>query len=221
VRQFEFGGSASYQEARTADPALDGRVVDRRGTLFQSTEFESGDEVNVSYEARFERLTEPFEIREGIVVPPGDYDQDFALIEATAWESRRVSGGVLGGAGALYDGRLTSVGAELRVRVNEHVTIETEWTENRVRLPFGDFDTTLAIARLNYGLTPRLFGSALVQWNNETDDLDLNLRLDFIHHPGADLFLVYNESRNTPRAPGEPATLLREGIAKLTWMFQF
>ena len=67
----------------------------------------------------------------------------------------------------------------------------------------------------------RLFGSALLQWNGETDDLDLNLRLDFIHHPGADLFLVYNESRSVPRTPGEPHTRFREGIAKLTWLLQF
>lgn len=221
VRQFEFGGSAGYQEARTSDASLDGRVLDREGSLFHATEFESGDKLNASFEARFERLTEAFEIREGIVIPPGDYDQDLASVEAATWESRRVSGGVRGGYGAFYDGRLTTFGARLRVRVNAHATIETEWTENWVRLPVGDFDTRLAIARVNYGFTSRLFGSALVQWNDETDDLDLNLRVDFIHHPGADLFLVYNEARNTPRAPGEPATRLREGIAKLTWMFQF
>jgi len=167
------------------------------------------------------RLTEEFEIFDGVIIPPGDYDNTDAEVEFAAWRSRPVSGFFFAGAGDFYDGTRRRLGAGVVVRFNKHVELDTSYRVNRVRLPFGDFDTNLWVTRVQYGFTPRLFGSALVQWNDVTDDIDLNLRLDWIHHPGADLFIVYNQSSNTDRLPGEPQTNFRQGIVKLTWLFQF
>ena len=42
----------------------------------------------------------------------------------------------------------------------------------------------------------QLFFSAYVQYNVSTDQLVTNLRVNFVHAPRSDLFVVYNERRD-------------------------
>jgi hypothetical protein len=62
-------------------------------------------------------------------------------------------------------------------------------------LPRGAFIAEVSSLRAVYAFTTRLFVSALVQHNSLDRKLVTNLRLGFIHRPGSDLFLVFNEDR--------------------------
>ncbi|MGH7454274.1 MAG: hypothetical protein ACRENG_23165, partial [bacterium] len=70
-----------------------------------------------------------------------------------------------------------------------------DYDRNEVDLPEGKLDTDLFALRLNLAFSTRLFFNTLLQYNSETNELSSNLRLNFIHSPGSDLFIVYNESR--------------------------
>ncbi len=66
----------------------------------------------------------------------------------------------------------------------------------------------------------KLFASALLQYDNFSKDLQANIRIDWIHTPGSDLFLVFNTSYTfddhvTFR---EDALNDRVGVAKLTYL---
>ena len=161
------------------------------------------------------------EISEGIIIPPGEYNNATIDISFDSFRGRRLS--VFGNAnhGNFFDGHRSAVGGGLTSRFNSHLTASARWSHNRVRMPYGDFDTNLFITTLDFAFTPDLFGGALIQWNDVSDTLDFNLRLDFIHTPGSAHFLVYNQSMNTDRGPGEGRTNSRGGIAKVTYLFQF
>ena len=45
-----------------------------------------------------------------------------------------------------------------------------------------------------------MFASALLQYNSSSDSLSANLRLRWEYSPGSELFVVYNEDRNTTRS---------------------
>ena len=168
-------------------------------------------------------MTQDFLIaeREGVVIPAGDYQNTAAELNFSTFSGRRTSGFGLFNYGAFFDGRQKTLGGGITARFSAHLSVNTGATLNRVRLPGGTFERTLWITRVNYGLSPSLFGGALIQWNTETNDLDLNLRLDFIHTPGSDLFVVYNESLNTDRERETPRSNSRAGIVKLTYLFHF
>ena len=57
-------------------------------------------------------------------------------------------------------------------------------------------------------MTPLMFVSALVQYNSAINAVSTNARLRWEYQPGSELFVVYNEERNTlaPRIsqPREP-----------------
>ena len=82
-------------------------------------------------------------------------------------------------------------------------------------------DARRARQRFNVSFSPNLALNSFIQYVDTEDLISMNTRFNWIYKPGADLFIVYNQSTNTDRLPGEPQTNFRQGIVKLTWMFQF
>ena len=65
---------------------------------------------------------------------------------------------------------------------------------NRVRLPEGNFSTSLFAGRMNYNFSRKLLTSALVQLNSAARLSLINVRLRYIYRPNSDLFVIYNQS---------------------------
>ena len=58
---------------------------------------------------------------------------------------------------------------------------------------------------------------SLVQWNGDTDEVNMNIRLNFIHKPGSDLFVVYSERRLVEGL--ETGIMDRTVAVKFTYLF--
>ncbi len=54
--------------------------------------------------------------------------------------------------------------------------------------------TNLFRQRLTLALTPDLSTAAFVQWSDAAELLSMNVRLNWSYRPGADVFLVFNET---------------------------
>ena len=67
---------------------------------------------------------------------------------------------------------------------------------NAIDLPDGDFSADVYSGRATYAASTRFFTSAYVQYNALTDVVVTNLRINYIHAPLSDLFLVYTERRD-------------------------
>jgi hypothetical protein len=50
-------------------------------------------------------------------------------------------------------------------------------------------------AQIKYAYSTKLYFGAYVQYNAATDQVVTNLRMNFVHAPLSDLFIVYNERR--------------------------
>ena len=64
-------------------------------------------------------------------------------------------------------------------------------------MPEGSFSTELITTRTTYTATPQMFVSTLIQYNSSNDSLGVNLRFRWEYQPGSELFVVYNEQRDT------------------------
>jgi hypothetical protein len=215
VRQYTF----LYNPLTITDTT--GLLITRDNLWLAESNFQSGDTLGATYEEPFERLILPFEIFPGVVVPPGDYPMQQASVYANTFQGRRLWSDFTALSGSFYGGRKTTLTEALTAKFSPHFSIETHYEWDKVRLPEGDFDVNLWITRFNVAVSPKLFGSALLQINDVTDDIDLNLRVDWIHHPGSDLFFVYDESRNLRPRIDEPTVNLRDATLKLTYLFHF
>ena len=110
-----------------------------------------------------------------------------------------------------------SFGGGLGVTPNYHLAIDLSYSRNDVTLPTGAFTTDLVGMRLVYAFTGRASLNAFVQYNADTHQVSSNIRFNFIHHPLSDLYVVYNDRRDT--SLGE--LVERSLIVKLTNLFDF
>ena len=108
----------------------------------------------------------------------------------------------------------------VRVNVGIRVSIEPTYSLNSVTLHNGGFTTTLAGLRVTYTVTPLVFVSVLVQYNSSTSAASTNARLRWEYRPGSELFVVYNDERDTA-ASLVPALRNRAVIVKVNRLLRF
>lgn len=130
VRQWFLGNDHQYFTDRH------GRVQSQNNSFGPAIVFHNGAVLFGGWQNTAEGLTEPFEIREGIVIPEGTYRFDEASVQYLDNRSRAVSlsGGLT--VGGFYDGRIASLNLAGRVRPHGRLTLEIEYFRNRVRLPW-------------------------------------------------------------------------------------
>jgi len=73
--------------------------------------------------------------------------------------------------------------------------------------------------RASWAFSTRLVTRAYVQYNSLDQKWITNLRLHFIHRPGSDLYIVFNDEQGEEDAPGR---LIGRGLAiKGSWLIRF
>jgi hypothetical protein len=209
-----------YFEARTeAYTGLDGRL-DWMWNGFDLFSFRtrSDDVLSVYADARYERLDEPFEIRPGVFIPAEEHSFGDLGIWMETNASRAISASGWVQKGGFYDGDRLAHGMSLRLRPGRHFRSESSWDRHHVELPGGTFDTNLFRQRLTLALTPDLSTAAFVQLNDAAELLSMNVRFNWSYRPGADVFLVFNETWDAPGF-GRRTERDRQAVLKLTWLF--
>jgi hypothetical protein len=216
VRKFRYQVSAE-----TFDNHL-GQMESRERKGEFEIEFQNSDKIHVDYENGYELLTVPFTVSPGVTIPVGGYDNNALRLAYDAGQQRIASGTWFVEAGPFYDGTRTSYGySSARVRVTQQLSVEPGVQINHVTLPYGEFTTRLVSARTTYTLTPMVFVSGLVQFNSSNNSLGTNVRLRWEYQPGSELFVVYNEGRDTQQ-PGSFADLQNRSIVvKINRLFRF
>jgi hypothetical protein len=123
--------------------------------------------------------------------------------------------------GTFYNGHKTTLTvARGRAKITNQFSAEPTYAFNRVTLTQGRFTNHLLGSRVTYTMTPLMFVSALVQYNSGTNSVSTNARLRWEYQPGSELFVVYNEDRNT-LTRGFPEIANRAFIVKFNRLFRF
>ena len=206
----------------------DGELQSRQAGSHAGLEFESGESVEFNLDSRFERLHGPASIS-GRVLSPGDYRFTSYELGAKTNDSRMFSAFLYGSTGSFWGGDRNGVRTGVSLKTGPHLTIGAQVSRNEVSLPVadGDFTTTLFALNLQGAVSRKLFAGVLVQWDNLSKELQANIRVDWIHTPGSDLFLVLDTGYITddsldPRLdPQFDPWTRRTAVAKLTWLKAF
>ena len=214
VRRLNFQGSLDY----ISD--TEGTLETRLGVAGLLVEFENSDQSEISYRRNLEFLAEPFEISDGVVLPVGTYRFQEIFYRYGLGFQRKLSGNLFFVAGTFYDGERIGAGYNGRAELTERLSLEPGIQFNRVDLVEGNFTTELLTARVNYSFSPRVFLSALLQYNSTDDAVGANIRFRWEYQPGSDLFVVYTDGRDI-LTPGFPRLLNRNLVIKLTKLFRF
>jgi hypothetical protein len=197
----------------------DGRGLESRYQDFHLPfNFHDGGFLEIGVNPNVEEIREAFPINRslGINVPPGRYEfNEYFFLWRTnsaapfSFETRLSTG-------EFYDGDRRGYTVGPAFRINEHLNASVNLQINDIEVSTGSFVSKLVSSRVNYNFNTRMFVNALVQYNTDSRQLSSNLRLNIIHRPLSDFFLVYNE-RHDERAD----RIDRAFIAKMTYLFAF
>ena len=105
------------------------------------------------------------------------------------------------------------------MNLSPQLSVEPSLSVNWVDLVEGTFTTELVGSRVTYTMTPRMFVSALLQYNSASNAVAANVRLRWEYRPGSEIFVVYNEQRDT-LARSFPGLANRALILKINRLFR-
>jgi hypothetical protein len=192
IRKYVYDAAIEYIENGA------GRLESRERAAEFALEFQSSDRLSLNYTNSFEFLTRPFPIGPLVLPAGGTYQFDTFRVGYNIGQQRRAAANLTAEFGTFYSGHKTTLSAARgRVPITNQLSVEPTYSFNRVTLDEGEFTTHLAGSRVTYSMTPLMFVSALMQYNSGIDAVSTNARFRWEYRPGSELFVVYNEERNT------------------------
>jgi hypothetical protein len=214
VRKLYWTGSMAYIENGA------GRLETRDADAEFAIDFHNSDRFELAYGDTYEFLPLPFRIAPGVTLPVGGYDFASLRTAFILGQQRRLSGSVSAEHGTFYDGYKTTIGVSRgRLNLTPQLSVEPSFSINWVDLVEGSFTTKLVGSRVTYTMTPRMFASALLQYNSGNNVVAANVRWRWEYRPGSELFVVFNEERDT-LTRRFPALSNRSLIFKINRLFR-
>jgi hypothetical protein len=155
---------------------------------------ESGDRYEVNVVPTGERLVEPFEIADGVVIPPGAYHWNRYRLEAQFASKRQVSGQLTWWFGDFYSGTLDEYIATASWKPSPLFIVELNATRNVGRLAEGDFTQQVVGTRFRVNVSSNLQFNSYVQYDNDSESIGSNTRVRWTFSPVGEAFVVYNHN---------------------------
>ena len=186
-------------------------IANDKGSLFRSADWQTawfewrvfgGDRQNGDhFEVNFQRLmdapTDSFTIFRGVVIPPGRYWWSRYELQYFMNPGRPLSFGAFVNWGQFYGGHSTDLELSAAWRGGGHIIVSTDLTRTKAQLPVGAFTAVLSASRLEYDFNTRTSLLAFVQYDNENERVDFNMRFHWIPVIGDDVYVVWNSGFTT------------------------
>ena len=214
VRKFFSSGSMAYLTNGA------GRLETRESIGEFAIEFQNSDRLTVNVNDTYEFLPRRFTIAPGVTLPVGGYHFDTVHVQMNFGQHRKMSGNVAADRGTFYSGHKTAISlGRGRTSLGSRLSVEPAYLFNWVDLAEGSFASQLIGGRVTHTMTPLMFTSALLQYNSSNHSVSANVRLRWEYRPGSELFVVFNEDRDT-LARRLPALADRSLIVKINRLFR-
>lgn len=154
-----------------------------------------GDSVSMSANFNKDVLTAPFRIVPGVVISAGEYDFSNYSFNVRSAGFRKLSGRFGYQQGSFYSGDQTRITAGLTWVPSPKIRTNIGYTLSDVDLPEGRFITRLLTSSFDYIFSNSLSLVNLVQYDNVSEVLGLNMRLHWVPAEGQEFFLVLNHNQ--------------------------
>lgn len=101
--------------------------------------------------------------------------------------------------GGFYNGNKLTLSAEANYRIQPIANLALNIAYNRIQFPVGFGDTQLLLIgpRIEFTFTRSLFFTTFLQFNTQTQNFNINNRLQWRFAPMSDVFLVFTDNMDT------------------------
>ncbi|HMA39290.1 MAG TPA: DUF5916 domain-containing protein [Gemmatimonadales bacterium] len=186
-------------------------IANQSGSLgrtgdWQTAEFEwrlfggerqSGDRFEFNVQRLMDAPPDSFEIFHDVKIPPGRYWWSRYELQYSMAPGRPLNLGAVVNWGRFYAGRSTDMELQGTWRGGGHLILGAEVTRSSARLPGGRFTAFQTSEHLEYDFNTRTSLLGFVQYTNDDQRVDFNLRFHWIPAIGDDVFVVWNSGYTT------------------------
>jgi hypothetical protein len=127
-----------------------------------------------------------------VYIQPGQYQFDENELELRSAGQREFSGSIRYRTGDFFNGVRDNIGASFDWNQSRFFRASLNYDWNTIDLPQGSFITRLASANTQVAFTPNLYWITLVQYENISEEIGINTRLQWIPKAGQEGFIVLN-----------------------------
>ena len=155
-----------------------------------------------------------------IVIQPGRYEFNRRGFRMQTANQRPVSLFLGSGWGGFYNGDRKNVSTNIRFQGKKFiVTAGYEW--NDISLPQGNFTTRLVTLNTQYAFTSNMYWVSLAQYDNVSEILGINTRLQWIPEAGQEAFIVLNYNMEDKNKDNEFNALSADLSIKFKYTFRY
>ncbi len=182
--------------------ALDFQETDRDVALYCTVNLKDQTSLNLALWNAYTYLFEPFDptnlYRPGTLPLEGQkgYTYSGARLRFTSSSSYNLQGNFDLNAGQFFNGTRVGIQGEIGYRWQPVGTFTMSYIYNRIRLPepYASANFWILGPRAELSFSRKLFASAFFQWNTQSNNFNINARLQWRFAPVSDVFLVYTDN---------------------------
>ena len=160
--------------------------------------FKSGEEFYYSINQQYEYLKDNFNIYPGYVIPANKYTFWYHNLQLITAGSRNLAGSVSLGTGNFYNGTKADMRLTINYKVAVPLFISGNYAVNHVKLPEGDFTTTIYQLNANILFSPAVTLYNYLQYDNATKKMGWQARFQWIVKPGNEIILAWTSGWSQP-----------------------
>jgi len=219
LQQIQFGFDA--QRVNFIDGGLQTERI--RYTLFEANN-NTRDSMRIRLSGNKEVVRTPFTVyrepgRE-IVIQPGRYEFERGGFRIQSANQRPLSFFFGTGIGGYYNGDRHQISTNVRWQAKKFI-MQASYEWNDITLPQGDFMTRLITLNTTYAFTSNLYWVNLVQYDNVSEILGINTRLQWIPRAGQEGFIVLNYNMEDTDKDNEFVALTSDLSIKFRYTIRF
>ena len=212
-----FKTSFDTQRFELSDGRLQSQSLNFRP--FQVTN-RTGDSVDLVYRLYTESLFAPFAISQGVVIPTGKYEFRDVGGQVRFSDHRRIAGLLRLVNGTFYSGKRSDVVSELTWRPSPKFRGNVSYSYSEIELPQGDFETRLVRLGLDYVFSSTMSWVNLIQYDNVSETIGINMRWHWIPEAGRDLYFVINHNLGDADRDNTFKSVASDLTVKLNYTFR-
>lgn len=196
----------------------DGRMTDRETNYGYSVQFRNTANAYAGYFTGYTYLFlafDPTNSNGRALAPNTDYRVGGFFGHIGSDQRQRLNAQLDGNAGGYFNGTNTNLVATAQYRFQPYgaLSLSAEYNDIRLPAPYKSARYLLLGPRAEVTFSRKVFLTTFMQFNNQTNNVNLNARLQWRYAPVSDLFVVYQENY----LPGSLASKNRALVVKLSY----
>ena len=156
-----------------------------------------------------------------VYIQPGSYNFGETQIGFNTAGQREFSGSVNYRTGDFFNGERVNINSSFTWNQSRYFSMSLRYDWNNIELPQGDFTTRLSSVNSQVAFSPNLYWISLLQYDNVSEEIGINTRLQWVPKAGQEAFVVLNYNLQDWDQDNTFNTAFSDLSVKLRYTFRF